>query len=118
MYEFIISCDDVDLLRTEMQMVKKDKQKENENINKTGENIESIRVSVNEDYQDVLNDLEENNIVMDTPEELKTRISYLLIAICEVEMENKTCIDYSYTDIMKKVNRSKEREKQIQVRFP
>lgn len=111
MYEFIISCDDVDLLRTEMQMVKKDKRKENENINKTGENIESIRVSVNEDYQDVLNDLEENNIVMDTPEELKTRISYLLIAICEVEMENKTCIDYSYTDIMKKVNRSKEREK-------
>ena len=111
MYEFIISCDDVDLLRTEIQMVKQDKQKENENINKTGENIESIRVSVNEDYQDVLNDLEENNIVMDTPEELKTRISYLLIAICEVEMENKMCIDYSYTDIMKKVNRSKEREK-------
>ena len=48
---------------------------------------------------------------MDSPEELKSRISYLLFAICEVEMENKACINYSYKDIMKKVNRSKEREK-------
>ena len=110
-YEFIISCDDVDLLRTEMKVVKDDKIKRNENIGKAGEDIESVRISVNEDYEDVLNELEENDIVMDSPEELKSRISYLLFAICEVEMENKACINYSYKDIMKKVNRSKEREK-------
>ena len=110
-YEFIISCDDVDLLRTEIKVVKDDKIKRNENIGKAGEDIESVRISVNEDYEDVLNELEENDIVMDSPEELKSRISYLLFAICDVEMENKACINYSYKDIMKKVNRSKEREK-------
>ena len=101
----------MDLLRTEMKVIKDNRRKENENIGKTGEDIESVRISVNENYEDILNELEENDIVMDSPEELKSRVSYLLLAICEVEMENKVCINYSYNDIIKRVNRSKEREK-------
>ena len=49
--------------------------------------------------------------VPDTPDELKSRICSLLVEFIKVEIENKNVIDMPYEEIIKKVNRSKEREK-------
>ena len=43
--------------------------------------------------------------------ELKTRVSSLLLTFLDVEQVNKSTIDYSYEQIMKRVSRSKEKEK-------
>jgi len=43
--------------------------------------------------------------------ELKERVCSLLVAFLEIEDENKSVMDLSYEQIMKKVNRSKDKEK-------
>ena len=109
-FEFMSACDDYDLIRTEITSIKKMVNDTKNNVN-IADQIESNSVSINENYDNVTQDLEESEIISDSPEELKSRVSNLLHSFLSVEMENKSSINYSYKDIIKKVNRSKEREK-------
>lgn len=109
-FEFMAACDDTDLIRTEITSVKNSVQQTNNNIN-VADQIQSNVISINENYDNVMQDLEESEIISDSPEELKSRVSNLLHSFLSVEMENKSAINYSYKDIIKKINRSKEREK-------
>ena len=104
------ACDDPDLIRTEITSIKKSVQQTNNNVN-VADQIQSNVISINENYDNVMQDLEESEIISDSPEELKSRVSNLLHSFLSVEMENKSAINYSYKDIIKKINRSKEREK-------
>tara|TARA_A200000159_G_C7194989_1_gene285357 strand:- start:7 stop:684 length:678 start_codon:yes stop_codon:yes gene_type:complete len=105
------ASEDEDLLRTEIKSIRDNAREQNNELNSVTNNIGTSEISVTEEYEGAIDELEETDIVMDTQQELKSRVSNLLYSFLEIEMENKDVINYSYEDIMKKVNRSKEREK-------
>jgi len=109
--EFIHSSDDVELLRTEIKTVQNQRRENNDNLSDPINFISSERNNSNEAVEQIANDMEENEIIMGTTEDLKSRISTMLYTFLEVEMENKNAINFSYDNIMKRVNRAKEREK-------
>ena len=111
LYEFILCSDDTDLLRTEVVEMRLERQERNDIIDDPTEGIESVRLSVNETHDTVLNELEETDIRADSSDELKTRVATLLQSFLEIEMDNKSSTDYTYEEIIKKVTRSKQREK-------
>tara|TARA_Y100000992_G_C21274369_1_gene499025 strand:+ start:4130 stop:10279 length:6150 start_codon:yes stop_codon:yes gene_type:complete len=111
LYEFILCSDDTDLLRTEVVEMRLERQERNNIIDDPTEGIESVRLSVNETHDTVLNELEETDIRADSSDELKTRVATLLQSFLEIEMDNKSSTDYTYEEIIKKVTRSKQREK-------
>ena len=49
--------------------------------------------------------------------ELKERVSSLLLTFLDIEKENKETVDFSYEQIKKRVNRSKDKEKQEIIEF-
>jgi hypothetical protein len=110
-YEFILCSEDDELLRTEIVQVRLERSEQNENINDPTQSIESIRQTVNEEHNTILNDLEESEIRSDSLDELKSRVASLLESFLEIEMENKNSVNYTYEEIIKKINRAKQREK-------
>lgn len=117
LYEFILCSEDDDLLRTEIVQVRLERTEQNESMNDPTQSIESIRQTVDEQHNTVLNELEESEIRTDSIDELKSRVASLLESFLEIEMENKSATDYSYEDIIKKVTRSKQREKQSIIEY-
>lgn len=109
--EFINLSDDTDLLRTEIRSVQEKRKEKNQDINDPINYINSQRIDSDAAVEEMANDMEENEIISDNTEELKSRICNMLQVFLEVEMENKSAVNYSYDDIMKRVNRAKEREK-------
>jgi hypothetical protein len=55
--------------------------------------------------------LQEIQVTIGNRVELKERVCSLLLAFLDIEDENKDAVDMSYEQIMKKVNRSKDKEK-------
>lgn len=115
--EFIICSDDPDLLRTEVVEVRQEVREKNNIMDDPTQSIESIRQNINESHTTILNDLEETEIKADSTDELKSRVASLLQAFLEIEMDNKSTINLSYEEVMKKVNRSKQREKQSIIEY-
>ena len=103
------ACDDPDLIRTEITSVKN-------SIQETKTILALLTkykvMSSNENYDNVSMTLKNLKLLV-ILEELKSRVSNLLHSFLSVEMENKSAINYSYKDIIKKINRSKEEKKAI-----
>jgi hypothetical protein len=61
--------------------------------------------------EEASDELQEVHIIAGNQLELKQRVSSLIVALLDIEDENKDAVDMSYEQIMKKVNRSKDKEK-------
>ena len=111
-YEYILCSGDADLLRIDVQTIKKGRRTQiSENVNKSNTFIGQI-LETDEDLIDYDDELQNVKIVSDNPEELKKRVCSLLLAFLDVEEDNKSAVNLSYDQILKIVNRSKEKEKQ------
>jgi len=66
---------------------------------------------VQEGEEDYDNELREIDIQMGNSLELKERVCTLLCTFLNLEKENKSSVDYTYSDIIKRVSRSKQKEK-------
>ena len=64
-----------------------------------------------ESIAEMVDDLNEVNISTINTAELKKRVADLLVSMFNIESSTKTTIDLSYEDVMKKVMRSREKEK-------
>jgi len=115
--EYVSFSEDPDILRTEIYTSRQQRKEDNESIGDAANYIHSNREDSSAEVQSIEDELEETEIIVDKPEELKSRLSNLLYAFLEVEIENKTTINYSYNDIMKRVNRAKEREKNAIIEY-
>ena len=104
-------------LPTEVVEVRQEVREKNNVMDDPTQSIESIRQNINESHTTILNDLEETEIKADSTDELKSRVASLLQAFLEIEMDNKSTINLSYEEVMKKVNRSKQREKQSIIEY-
>lgn len=109
--EYISFSEDPDVLRTEIHASRQQRNQENNDLADTTTYINSERRESSVEIQSIENGLEESEIIVDRPEELKSRLSNLLYTFLDVEIENKKSINYDYQDIIKRVNRAKEREK-------
>ena len=77
--------------------------------NNTDDNIFSIDTGNNEDSD--LNQLQEIEISKENIENIKKKVSKLLIAFIEIEIDNKKNIDYSYMQTYNNVKKQKNLEK-------
>ena len=110
-YEYINCSKDVDLVRADVRAFKDERRAR---INSSKNQSNSVRgelYTLDEGAEDQDLDLQEVRVVTGNTEELKIRVCSLLLAFLDVEDENKSAVDFSYEQIMQRVNRSKEKEK-------
>jgi hypothetical protein len=112
--EYITASQDPDILNVEIQEVKNMRR---EQIRDNGD--ESLLLgsnSVDVDYHDEdANETEmglrEVKITVEESKGLQQRIGSLLMVFMEIEKENKDAIDVTYEEIMRKVSRNRQKEK-------
>jgi hypothetical protein len=72
---------------------------------------DTSRSNVNQDEDEYDEELREIEIQTGNALELKERVCRLLFTFLDLEKENKSAVDYTYDDIIKRVSRSKQKEK-------
>jgi len=111
LYEYIVSCEDPDMLRADVEKFKQDRRSMIAERNRDANNIHAEFTSLPEEYADTENDLQEMQIITGTTEELKQRVCQLILAMLDSEEKNKIVINSPYSSIMKNVQRYKVKEK-------
>ena len=111
-FEYILACNDVDLIREDVQKHKRTMRKKKSDQYDEAAQLQGDLSDYDDEMGDADADLTEYEIQLQNPEELKARVCKLLFAFLDIEEKNKTSVDFSYNDIMKRVGRSKEKEKQ------
>jgi hypothetical protein len=110
-YEYILCSFDVNLLRADVQESKLGRR---EQIKSNANVADSLMAFGELDNEDMLREV---HVVTGNTEELKVRVCSLLLVFLGVEEENKSTVDFSYQDIMQRVNRAKEKEKQGIIKY-
>ena len=111
-YEYIVLSNDTDLLTADIQINKMTRREEIDNEYNVPDQLTTEIDMVDEDMTNEQNNLEEIQIETGNLLELKERVASLIITFVEVEQENKLALDITYDNIINKVNRSKDKEKQ------
>ena len=113
LYEYIKASNNEELLHVDFvinkQMRRENIQNERFNVNIGISNEENLN-EVQEYYHD---DLEEVQIIAGEREQLHIRIGELLLTMINMDMSNKKTIDLKYSDIEKRITRSKLNEKKM-----
>jgi hypothetical protein len=108
LFEYISACGDVDLVRADKN------DKKSKRRTKIAESMDEANglyaVGQDTNVDDLL--VEEVEIVMDNPEDLKSRVCSLLLSFLNIEEKNKSSVDFTYEQILKRIGRSKDKEKQ------
>tara|TARA_B110000967_G_scaffold210092_1_gene270538 strand:- start:10977 stop:17027 length:6051 start_codon:yes stop_codon:yes gene_type:complete len=111
LYEYINLTDDSQLLQLDI-IENKQTRIEQRNSQIDDSNFTYSDNNLNENTAESYTDLQEIQILQGTRVDLKNRICSLLFAYLNIENKTKDMIDTTYDDIMKKVNRSREAEKE------
>jgi len=113
LYEYIKASSNEELLHVDFVM---NKQTRRENIQNDRSNA-LIGTSNEEDLNDIQeqynDDLEEVQIIAGEREQLHVRIGELLLTMINMDMNNKKTVDLKYSDIEKRITRSKLNEKRM-----
>jgi hypothetical protein len=110
-YEYIVSANDVDLLRADIQIMKKTRRQQIRERSNVSNQLTSLDLKIGIELDETQSDLNEVDIVTGDIEELKKRVASLLLCFLNVEHENKDVLDYTYEQIIQKVKRDKDIEK-------
>jgi len=110
-YEYIVSANDVDLLRADVQIMKKTRRQQIRERSNISNQLTSLDLKIGVELDEIQSDLNEVDIVTGDIEELKKRVASLLLCFLNVEHENKDVLDYTYEQIIQKVKRDKDIEK-------
>uniref|UniRef100_A0A6C0DSA2 Uncharacterized protein n=1 Tax=viral metagenome TaxID=1070528 RepID=A0A6C0DSA2_9ZZZZ len=116
-YEYIASSDDTELIHTdieEFKSLRRDKINEQKNdANYLNAEIQTLSEELDEPEEDI----NEVQVLVGNKEELKERVCMLLLSYLDIENKNQIAIHMSYDDIMKKVGRSKMKEKRSFIEY-
>jgi hypothetical protein len=110
-FEYINTSADPDMLRTDLEYTKTARRKTISDGRNPANALESEGVDVTEETEDYDSELREVRISTGNVLELKQRVCELLLTFLEVEQTNKSTLDLSYEQVIKRVSRSKEKEK-------
>ena len=111
LYEYIVCSNDPELERADIQDLKQNRRDKIDNLRNSSNLLYSTEDEIGENMEEALEELREIQIVTGNRSELKKRVASLLIAFLDIEDENKSTFDMSYEQIMKKINRAKDKEK-------
>jgi hypothetical protein len=110
-YEYIICSNDSELEHADIQE-RKQLRRDTKSIRTNPSNLlHTTETELSDVMEEASDELQEVHIIAGNQLELKQRVSSLIVALLDIEGENKDAIDMSYEQIMKKVNRSKDKEK-------
>ena len=113
LYEYIKATDNDELIQMDVQerkQMRRQSIRENEDEFVLGLSNEAYNNNTEADYG---YDLEEIQIVAGDKRELEARVCELLITFLDMDEKNKKSADLSYSDIEKRVTRSKLQEKKL-----
>jgi hypothetical protein len=109
-YEYIVATENSDIINTD-RVVSKNMRKKNIKTNKdVAESVTAIISDLEEDEEEAQQNLEEINLEIIAPNELKTRVAQVLMAVITIEQENQD-VFLTYEEISKKIGFSKKEEK-------
>ena len=111
-YEYIVLSNDTDLLIADIQINKMTRRQDIADESNVTDQLVAEVDTTDEGMMNAQNNLEEIQIETGNLLELKERVASLLITFIDVEQENKLALDITYDNIINKVNRSKDKEKQ------
>lgn len=111
LYQYIRLSDDTELLHDDINILKQNRRTNIQTSKNASNYLHAISSETNDELNIIDNELQEVQIQMGNTNTLKERVCSLLISFLDIEQKNKESIDYTYSDIMSKVNRAKEREK-------
>ena len=109
-YEYIVCAESPELLRTDIEHKKQERRQQIRSSADESNNVESVIQDVDENFADYDTDIQEINIQIGNQDELKSRVSILLMAFVDMEKENMSNL-MTYSEITKKVGLSKKQEK-------
>ena len=110
-YEYIVLSNDSTLLMADTQLTKLSRRESIANNNNSSNQLYTEQDTTRDGGDDIGNELIEMEIVTGNLVDLKRRVASLLISFIDVKQQDKNAIDISYPAIMKKVGRSKDKEK-------
>lgn len=104
---YINLSDEPNIILKDKQILKQQRREHNKDVLDS-----SLQMGAISQSDDNIDDLTEMQIYTDTQNvDLKNRTASLLYAFLQIEMDNKKETNYTYDEVMKKVNMAKEREK-------
>lgn len=104
---YINLSDEPNIILTDKQLLKQQQREHNNEVRDS-----SLQMGAISQYEDNTDELTEVQIYADTQNvEIKNRVASLLYAFLQIEMDNKKESNYTYEEVIKKVNMAKEREK-------
>ena len=109
---FIISIENEDLIIKQTYLQKENAQQQIMENKDASNYIEAENSLTEEMNMDRIENLDEVLIYTGQKEELNKKIAAYMLSILQIEKNNKDTVNLSYENIMKKVNRAREREKQ------
>jgi hypothetical protein len=110
-HEYIIATDDPDLIRTDIFEKKKSTREKIAEQKDISIQFQSEFPDMEEEYEETGDDMAEIQIDVGNKEELKTRVSKMLLAFINIARKNKNEIDISYDSIANAIRKRKENEK-------
>jgi hypothetical protein len=110
-FEYISCALDPSLLQMDVEEKKLAKRTQIRSLAEAAEQLSAQSDIVDDDENEYDMGLREIDIRMGNTLELKERVSSLLCTFIDLEKENKSAVDFTYDDIIKRVSRSKQKEK-------
>jgi hypothetical protein len=110
-FEYISCALDPSLLQMDVEEKKLVKRTQIRSLAEAAEQLSAQSDIADDDENDYDMGLREIDIRMGNTLELKERVSSLLCTFIDLEKENKSAVDFTYDDIIKRVSRSKQKEK-------
>lgn len=108
LYNYVVCAEDSELLRTDIEEIKSQYKAE---IAKTKNEADQLIGIGNEETNEEYDYGQEIDIIIGNMKELQTRVAKLLITFLDIEQENKSLV-LSYSEISKKIRKSKSKEKE------
>lgn len=110
-YEYMNMASDTDLLNIDIQEQKRARRVQNIENSNPSDNLTTIFSTTLEEVEEGQSELYEVEIRAGEKEDLQKRVCSLMIACLHIDQQNKKTLDKSYSEIAKRVRRSKEEEK-------
>jgi hypothetical protein len=111
LYEYMNLASDIDLLNIDIEETKRDRRQQNADLSDPSNSMSSIFSSSSEEVEEAQADLYQVEIRAGEKEDLQKRVCELMIAFLNIDEHNKKTLDKSYSEVSKRVRRSKDEEK-------
>lgn len=111
LYEYMNLASDDDLLNIDIEETRRERRQQNADLANESNELNSIFGSLPPEVEEAQADLYQVEIRAGEKEDLQKRVCELMVTFLNIDEQNKKTLDKPYSEIAKRVRRSKEEEK-------